>query len=97
MLESAIINGMVIMEIKLTIATVFEAKTESLPYLAANITVLLAVGALAEIIKADSRVPVKPNDLNKASITSGRIISLNKATIKILPSLKIFLISTFDK
>ena len=44
---SAIITGMVSTEAKLTNDTVFAATPVSRPYLAANITVLLALGALA--------------------------------------------------
>ena len=43
----AIMTGMVRMEAKLMNATVLDATPVSLPYLAENITVLLALGALA--------------------------------------------------
>ncbi len=45
--DSAIISGIVRTDAKLTSATVFDAVPVSLPYFAANITVLFALGAAA--------------------------------------------------
>ena len=60
LIASAIIAGMVTIEIKLTALTVCAARPVSLSYLAANITVLLADGALAVRTSVASNVPRMP-------------------------------------
>lgn len=54
---------MVTIEMKLTIATVWDASPVSLLYFAAKTTVMFAGGALAAIIIAVSSAPVMPQSL----------------------------------
>ena len=62
-------TGMVTMENRLTTATVCEAVSRSLPYFAANMTVLFAVGAEAEMSSAVKSTPEMPQRRSSNSIT----------------------------
>ena len=84
-------TGKVIIEIKLTTATVCEARPVLRSYFAANITVLFAVGAPAEIESATSSEPVMPTSLNPDISRSGKMISFINATVKIRQFLKMLL------
>lgn len=77
--DRAIIAGMVSTESSVITATVLEAKPVSRPYFAANITVLLAVGALAEIMQEVSSVPVMPHSRKINSRRAGSANSFRKA------------------
>lgn len=72
--------GIVIIEIKLTSATVFEATPVSLSYFEANINVLFAQGTLAVIALATSSVPVIPHSLYIPRQINGIKISFKNAT-----------------
>ena len=78
-------------EMKLTVATSWEASSASLPYLAEKSTVLLADGAQDDIASAVRSVPPSPMALNIATMTAGRTISFERATRNIFPSPKRFL------
>ena len=83
--------GKVIIEMKLTTATVWEASPVSRSYLAENITVLFAVGAPTEIERATRRAPEIPTSLNAVISRRGRTMSFTSATAKMRQFLKIVL------
>ena len=76
------------MDKTLTKAVTFEASAVSLSYFAANITVLLAVGAEALNAQAAISVPPYPNSLKQPIVISGTRISFTMADPKILLSEK---------
>ena len=76
------------MEMKLTIATVCDARPVLRSYFAANITVLLAVGAPAEIERATRREPEIPANLNAVMRSRGSTRSFTTATVNIRQFLK---------
>ena len=83
---------MVTIEMKLTIATVWDARPVSLLYFAAKTTVMFAGGALAAIIIAVSSAPVMPQ-----SHMSGITASFISATQSIRHSLSADFIFAFER
>ena len=79
----AIITGIVRIDNTLIKAVTFDANAVSRLYFAANITVLLAVGADALKAQAVSNVPPKPKSFNEKIVTSGTIITFTSAETKI--------------
>ena len=88
---------MVTIEIKLTIATVWDASPVSLLYFAAKTTVMFAGGALAAIIMAVSSAPVMPQSLKTPRHTRGITPSFISATQSILHSLSADFIFAFER
>ena len=78
-------------------ATVCEASPVSLSYFAANITVLFAVGALADMISEVSSVPLSPKSLNRPRHMQGMSISFTSATVRIRHSLSAALAFVFAR
>ena len=74
----ATITGIVKIENKLTNAVTEDASAVSLSNLAANITVLFAVGADAESEQATRSAPEKPKSFNERIVKTGMAISLRK-------------------
>ena len=79
-LARPISNGMVTIEMKLTIATGWDARPVALLYFAAKTTVMFAGGALAAIIIAVSSAPVMPQSLKTPRHMSGITASFISAT-----------------
>ena len=77
--DKAIIKGIVRMERKVITATTLEESPVSRPYLAANMTVLFAVGALAEMMQEVSSAPVTPHRRKISSMRAGSTSSLSAA------------------
>lgn len=73
-------NGIVSTDRKLTTAIVCEAAAVSFPYLVANITVLFAVGAEAEIRSAVQSTGGTPKSFKPPSMTAGNTINFKNAT-----------------
>ena len=82
----AIITGIVRIDNTLTKAVTFDATAVSRSYFAANITVLLAVGAEALKAHAAISVPPYPKSFKQPIVISGTHISLTIADPKILLS-----------
>ena len=96
-LARPISSGMVTIEMKLTIATVWDASPVSLLYFAAKTTVMFAGGALAAIIIAVSSAPVMPQSLKTPRHMSGITASFISATQSIRHSLSADFIFAFER
>ena len=78
----AIITGIVKIDNTLTKDVTFDASAVSRSYFAANITVLLAVGADALKTQATSKVPPKPKSLSPNIVIKGIAIILSPTVPK---------------